>query len=511
LRTSLSILSFVLWLQCSFGQSLYEPPKDATWIEQNVNPDIAHIPTTPTDSIQGLDPARFVWRVPTLVRSGHLYSDSNSKRHHLVIEKDGAPSIPVLSLFTDEANLFDEENGILVPGATWTQKRSIFSGNYQQRGSKWERPVSISYYEKGRLVFQSNCGLRTHGLLARSSPQKSLRLCERLDMNSIGLDYPFFGHEQPLPYLLLRSPYSSHTGNVIADMVVQSLVGHTSLAPIEFQPLACYINGVYWGLMHLRPRPDESFYADFHQVSLNRISMDDKFQDSTLIALRTYIAKHPSESEYFLDSVAQYLDLENFMDYMIIETYFRNLDWAGNNNVQFYRVDHGPLKLALIDLDATFQVEDQNMFVHIEKQGKVVSELWSALRANVQFKHDYIQRYTDLQAICLNTEAVTHKIDSISLLVSTEIENQVMRWGYPTDFITWQESVRDMREFALNRPHFAALHLRKELNTDSVLIPEKKSNIWILIKFAFEQYKLWVVGFFLLLIAIGALLVFKRS
>ncbi len=511
MKRSLTIFSLVLCFQCGFGQSLYEPPKDATWAEQIVNTEIAYIPTTPTDSVQGLDPVRFVWHAPTMVRSGKLFSDSHSTRHYLVLEKAEAPSIPVLSLFTDETNLFDQQDGILIPGATWNQKHSVYSGNYQQRGSKWERPVSISYYEKGRLVFQSNCGLRTHGLLARSSPQKSLRLCERLDMNPSGLDYPFFGHDQPLPYLLMRSPFSSHTGNVIADMVVHSLVDCSSLAPIEFQPVACYINGVYWGLMHLRPRPSENFYSDFHQVSPKSIVMDDKFQDSTLIALQGFIAKQQPNSANFLDSIAQYLDLENFIDYMIFETFFRNLDWAGNNNVQFYRIGDGPLKLALIDLDATFQVEDQNMYAHIEKKGKIVSRLWSALRANAQFRHDYIQRYRELQEVCLNTEAVTHKIDSISLLVSPEIENQVLRWGYPTDYITWQESVRDMREFALNRPHFAALHLSEEFNTDSILIPEKKSNIWILIKFVFEQYRLWVLGFFLLLIAIGALLVFKRS
>ncbi|MFT4679374.1 MAG: hypothetical protein ACI9RU_000231 [Litorivivens sp.] len=493
------------------AQSITEVPKTASWSEKIVDLEIANIPSTPNNSIDSLDPVRFVWKPAQNIRTGRIFINSQGNRHNLVLEKDQVSELPILSLTTDAPNLFDEKVGILVPGVNWTEKRPLYSGNYQQRGLEWERPVSISYYENGRLAFQTNCGLRTHGLLARAAPQKSLRLCERLELNAVGLDYSFFGKEQILPYLLLRSPFSSHSGNVIADMVVHNAARKTQIASIAFQPVSLYVNGVYWGLMNLRPRPDESFLANFHGVNLDQVVMDDQFQDSTLLHLLGFINKSNSDDANSLDSISQLLNIENFIDYMILETFFRNLDWAGDNNVQFYRIENGPLHLALIDLDATFQVEDQDMYAHIQEKDNCISSIWSALRANTQFSSAYAERYKELSASCLNTTYITASIDSISAMIAPEIESQISRWNYPEKYITWQESLRDMRKFALNRPHYAAVHLNSELGYAAVIEPEMKSNLSNMTKFILQQYKMWVAGLFLLLIAIGVLLVFKRN
>lgn len=511
MRLTFSIIICVLWAPFLIGQSVVEAPKNAAWSEISVNSQIGNIPTTPGDTVSSLDPIRFVWKPAKEIRTGRIFVLDQGRRHHLVLEESDVSELPIISLNTDPSNLFDEDDGIYVPGVNWTHKRSLYSGNYQQRGREWERPVSLSYYEKGRLAFQTNCGLRTHGLLARSAPQKSLRLCERPELDGNGLDYNFFGVEQSLPYLLLRSPFSSHSGNVIADMVVHDATKDTRLASIAFQPVSLYINGVYWGLMSLRPRPDERFLAEFHGVDIDQIVMDEQFEDPSLQHLIQFIERSKLPEEQFLDSISQLLDLDNFIDYMILETFFRNLDWAGDNNVQFYRIGEGPLQLALIDLDATFQVEDQNMYAHIREKNNCISTIWSALRANAQFTSAYTQRYKELSLACLNTESITYSIDSISSLVASEIEAQISRWNYPGKYITWQESLRDMKVFALNRPHHAAIHLNAELGYSAVDEPELKSNLSIMTTHILQQYKMWIAGFFFLLIAIGAFLVFKRS
>lgn len=74
-----------------------------------------------------------------------------------------AAGSPVMSVYADPRDLFDPEQGIL--------------SNRTARGSDWERPALLSYFDRSRLMFTSAVGLRVHGGKSREhSPVPSFRI-----------------------------------------------------------------------------------------------------------------------------------------------------------------------------------------------------------------------------------------------------------------------------------------------------------------------------------------------
>ncbi len=66
---------------------------------------------------------------------------------------------PIISIVTDDDNLYSPEKGIVV--------------NYNGRGQKWERLAYVSYYENKKLLFATSAGLRLHGGTSRLPKTKA--------------------------------------------------------------------------------------------------------------------------------------------------------------------------------------------------------------------------------------------------------------------------------------------------------------------------------------------------
>ncbi len=107
-----------------------------------------------------------------------------------------------------------------------------------------------------------------------------------------------------------------------------------------------YINGLYWGLYYVHERPDDSFAASYlggdkddydvikHQAG-NVVSGTAANYDAMLALSRQNLAV---EDNY--DALAEVLDIDDFIDYMLVNFYVGNTDWAHQNWYATYnRVD----------------------------------------------------------------------------------------------------------------------------------------------------------------------------
>ncbi|OHB79874.1 MAG: hypothetical protein A2Z25_09110, partial [Planctomycetes bacterium RBG_16_55_9] len=98
-----------------------------------------------------------------------------------------------------------------------------------------------------------------------------------------------------------------------------------------------YLNGLYWGLYNLHERPDESFAASY--FGGNKEDYDVlKHNESTVVngsntdyreMFDVAGAGMSANSRYPL--IYQYLDVPNFIDYMLTNFYYGNTDWAHQN------------------------------------------------------------------------------------------------------------------------------------------------------------------------------------
>ncbi|UCC85653.1 MAG: chitobiase/beta-hexosaminidase C-terminal domain-containing protein, partial [Anaerolineales bacterium] len=182
--------------------------------------------------------------------AGNPVGDSYTKSYLMV---DYAQTIPVVSIVAD-----------------WGDLDTLHS-NATQRGSDWERPINLEYFEPGgQPGFNVKAGVRIHGGRSRIlSPKKSYRIYFRKSYGGPGmLKYPLFEDSLVTEFdkLVLRAGYNDSftyldeafaptvqsTGAVyIRDQVVRNL--HREMG----QPIAhgnwvlLYLNGQFWGLYNL--------------------------------------------------------------------------------------------------------------------------------------------------------------------------------------------------------------------------------------------------------------------
>ncbi|MGD9328592.1 MAG: lamin tail domain-containing protein, partial [Cyclobacteriaceae bacterium] len=101
-------------------------------------------------------------------------------------------TLPVISLSSDNQNLFDDNSGIYVPGIHHRPGES-HSGNYFQ---DWEKPAHIEYFEPGgNLGFAQDVGIRIQGGTSPASPQKGLHVIARNEYGMNRISYPIFQND----------------------------------------------------------------------------------------------------------------------------------------------------------------------------------------------------------------------------------------------------------------------------------------------------------------------------
>ena len=241
---------------------------------------------------------------------------------YLVGERTG---LPVLSLVTDPAHLWDEATGIYA--------------NPGKRGQNWERPVTVEWLSpEGETSFRVGAGLRIHGGTSRTeSAKQSFRLYFLGEYGPRELAYPLFGVEPGQTYdrLILRAGFNdswlSAGGRAVyvRDQLVRDLHGAMGQVAARGRWVALYLNGDYWGLYNLTERIDETFLA-------THFGHDDwdVVRDEEHVAWNEFVywitGTDLSEAAQYEQAVQQ-LDIENFTSFVILELWARDTDWGGGN------------------------------------------------------------------------------------------------------------------------------------------------------------------------------------
>lgn len=265
--------------------------------------------------------------------------------------QDNLKAIPSLSLTLDNADFFGP-NGIY--------------SNITGEGIAWERPTSAELiYADGTEGFQIDAGLRIHGAASRSlSKKNALRLLFKDDYGAGKLEYPLFGEEGVTKFdtIVIRPHFNDGWGwdGALADPLyvrdqwfrdTQAAMGHASARGTLVH---LYINGLYWGLYNPSERPDDSFAAEtfggekeeYDVVNHNGLADGSIDAYNTMIALAQAVsnaagttAKNAAYQTLQgnlpsgLDNPSQedFLDVVNYIDYMIINHYGGNNDWPDRN------------------------------------------------------------------------------------------------------------------------------------------------------------------------------------
>ncbi len=244
-------------------------------------------------------------------------------------------SLPVVSLVTDDSNLW---------GSTGIQQ----PGNAAQRGIAWERPVSAELIKsEDNSGLQVNCGLRVQGgnyVRGRYSrygglpfSKYSFRLYFRGDYGPTMLHYPWFeGSEvQEFDRITLRAGMNDHSNPFIVDELVRRLQIDTGQVGARGNFVNLFINGEYKGYYNSTERIDDDFMRSWHGgdndwdvvAQFGEVREGDATQWYRMRDVVNRDLRVPSNYR----SAHDFLDIDNFIDYLLVNVYAGTGDWPHNN------------------------------------------------------------------------------------------------------------------------------------------------------------------------------------
>jgi len=419
---------------------------------------------------------------------------------------DAFYSIPALSIVTDKGNLFNREKDELTGGIY------IYTGTSDTNGRGWERAASIELMGCGHDL-TTTCALKIHGGQGRvpeKNPKHSFRLTFKDTYGSSRLNYPVFGLEGPTRFnsLVVRTFYNyswTHSdasqramaqyGRDLWARVMLAYMGHDTSRCLYVN---VFINGLYWGLYNLSERIDDH-YGKYHYGGLTMdydvISREDRLEASAgsldkwnLMMQLSSSASSPQTYAILTghlplppDTVPSvFLDIDNFIDYMLINQYAGNNDWDHHNWIALSnRSDPASgFRFFCWDSEQTLFSASKNVLDVNNKDCPTF--LFHNMMKNPAFRHLFISRaykHLEDEGGLLRPAQALALWDSLQQVVSLAIYAESARWGdyrrdvhpytspgllYRADVHHAQENTRLRQEFFPHRTATLISQLKKK-------------------------------------------------
>ncbi len=426
----------------------------------------------------------------------------------------------VVSLATDGDYLFDQDTGIYMIGSGYYEWKNssdyvkydnadvLNPTNYNMDGREYEIPMSVQVFENGKLEYTSDVGARIAGNWTRSYPQKSIRLYARSDYGDSKMRYAFFDELTDINGNTIKEfdkvTLSNGGGDCpylhFRDALIQEIAedGGLSIDYMASEPCIVFLDGEFWGFYLMREKVDGDYIEAHYGID----------KDDTVVIKNGGIEEGTSEDitefddfcnwaeaadltdEANYQKVCDTIDIESFMDYVAVETYICNSDWAPTylNNFILWKsrtvndsipYSDGKWRFVLYDTDnsaglyrSTESSYSYDMLSNLYDTARYCNYLavFYNLMNNQDFRDRFYENYTDVIDNCFETSKVTAKIDQY---VSDYREATLathkrfdFRW-----YMSYDDELNYFRAFFNNRPAYARMYLDRFYSSYENAVP----------------------------------------
>lgn len=320
--------------------------------------------------------------------------------------------------------------------------------------------------------FSIGAGLKLFGGATRGHAKKSFELKFKKQYGEAHLNYQVFDDVDSSVFdsIVLRTGSQDEMGDasrktLIRDIVGTSLVGeYTSVDVQAYKPVIMYLNGQYWGLYFIREKVDETFVSNHYNIETTKTDTDVLRIDNEVKSgsttkynqLLNYIANNPLKYKSNYEKVAEQIDIENFCDLWIAET------WTANNdivNVRFFsndKIDSGKWKYIFYDLDYAFYNVTKNYYTFATNASGMTSNAYSTfllrnLMTSDEFKKIYLERLSYNLKNTWNPDNVVARIDEVIAEIGTDnIKKNLSRWNN-ISYEDWESNIEFLKNYAKTR------------------------------------------------------------
>ncbi|MDF1859069.1 MAG: lamin tail domain-containing protein [Verrucomicrobiales bacterium] len=287
---------------------------------------------------------------------------SKVKTHtYLIAQHPNLQTAPALIFTGEEARTFFKEHGIMaIEGGTYVNNRwqadGIDSYNIPiNRGRAYERPIHLEmYYADGREGVRETVGLRLSSSnysrprlrltntdaspwTSNHTEKPSFNIFCRSDYGTEAIEHQWLEEDYSVDQFAqfrVRAGKNDMRSPFVADQVVRNLFSDMGQVSSRGINNTVYINGEFKGFFNLSERLREPFFQEHHDSKeewdvrqVGEFASGDSAKWNEMIALMqqdlTVLANY--------EAVLGMLDVDNFIDYLLVNTYGATRDWPQNN------------------------------------------------------------------------------------------------------------------------------------------------------------------------------------
>lgn len=414
--------------------------------------------------------------------------------------------IRVISMVTDADYLFHPDTGAYMVGTGYyewkknNQHQKLNPSdvenptNYNADGRASEFPVNIQVFENGISVYSSDVGARISGNWSRSNVQKSFRFYARSEYGDTKMRYAFIedlpnskGKElKKYDKVTLRSGGNDSVLH-FRDAFIHDLASESGIDCMASEPYILFINGEFWGMYLLREKPDSYYIQSHYGIDESNVSVlkNGGLESGSIRAMGAYVefcrwastADMTVEENY--QKFCEQMDVQSFMNYIAIETYVCNSDWASGyfNNWMVWRSDtvdpdnpkaDGKWRYILYDLDISCGLYgNTNTSYHFDCLGNIgvksqdynLPNILRNLCKNQEFSDTFYNNYLSVIENCFAIEKVEVLLDKYTTSYKEATVATHKRFSNNQAVYNYDREVKNLLNFFKKRPEYAKQYL----------------------------------------------------
>ena len=256
-------------------------------------------------------------------------------------------TIPIFSVQTNDKYLNDATIG-------------LFPNNNSKEDKKthdWRRPVNIEMFTSvgTESVFNQLSETRIQGGASRANALKSMVFYanKRFDPDHKRFSYEFFPDQKPgiteFKSFSLRDGGNDFGDLYFRDLIIQrTMAAHTDLDWQAGHTAVLYINGEYMGMLNIRERSNEdNIYSNYNELEdldmveigheqVNGVDMFEEELKEGTDEFYNAFKEFYTEQGHTLAEYEQWMDVSEYLNVMVMNLFYGNIDFPGNNTV-FWR------------------------------------------------------------------------------------------------------------------------------------------------------------------------------
>lgn len=278
----------------------------------------------------------------------------------------------VVSVVADDKFLTDPQYGMFtssnesksgIPGV-----KSCIS-NAANYNRDWQRGINFEFFENGEQKIGQEAVAGIMGGCSRKDDYKvkSLKISTNKRTGNETFNYKVYHNESTKKDNIYSSFQLRNGGNGYEELLCRD--GFTQsvakgIGNIDYQayiPVGYFINGIYKGMMGLRERTNASYVKANYGLDEDKIDIVEFTQKrveagcgdlNAYNEMYNFVTDSANyKKENFVAQLDNYMDVEEYVNYMIFEQFIVNTDWPGNNQKIWRKHIGGKFRWILYDTD----------------------------------------------------------------------------------------------------------------------------------------------------------------